>query len=76
MVYEIYGDKRGCCKGYGGSMHMLDRKVGFQGSTPILGSAVPIAAGIAASKKFLKKKELSVVFTGDGAAEEGHFMKL
>lgn len=73
MVYEIYGDKRGCCKGYGGSMHMLDRKVGFQGSTPILGSAVPIAAGIAASKKFLKKKELSVVFTGDGAAEEGAF---
>jgi TPP-dependent pyruvate/acetoin dehydrogenase alpha subunit len=73
MIYEIYGDKRGCCKGYGGSMHMLDRKVGFQGSTPILGSAVPIAAGIAAAKKFKKKKELSVVFVGDGAAEEGAF---
>lgn len=73
MLYEIYGDKRGCCKGYGGSMHMLDKKVGFQGSTPILGSAAPIAAGIAAAKKFEKKKELSVVFIGDGAAEEGAF---
>jgi TPP-dependent pyruvate/acetoin dehydrogenase alpha subunit len=74
MVYEIYGDKRGCCKGYGGSMHMLDKKVGFVGSTPILGSAAPIAAGIAASKKFMKKKnQITIVFIGDGAAEEGAF---
>ncbi|CAO6124200.1 AcoA Pyruvate/2-oxoglutarate dehydrogenase complex, dehydrogenase (E1) component, eukaryotic type, alpha subunit [Candidatus Pelagibacterales bacterium] len=74
MIYEIYGDKRGCCKGYGGSMHMLDRKVGFVGSTPILGSAAPIAAGIAAAKKFKNhKNEIVVVFIGDGAAEEGAF---
>ena len=36
MIYEVFGDRRGCCKGYGGSMHMLDRSVGFNGSTPIL----------------------------------------
>lgn len=74
MIYEIYGDIRGCCKGYGGSMHMLDRKAGFAGSTPILGSAVPIAAGIAAAKKFKNQNnEIVVVFIGDGAAEEGAF---
>ena len=74
MILESYGQKSGCCNGYGGSMHMLDRSVGFVGSTPILGSALPIAAGIAASKKFNnKKKEIVVVFGGDGAAEEGAF---
>ena len=73
MVYEIYGDSRGCCKGFGGSMHMLDKKVGFVGSTPILGSAVPIASGIAAALKFNKKKEIIATFVGDGSAEEGGF---
>ena len=24
LVYEVFGDIRGCCKGFGGSMHMLD----------------------------------------------------
>ncbi len=73
MVYEIYGDSRGCCKGYGGSMHMLDKKVGFVGSTPILGSAVPIASGIAAAIKFNKQKNIIATFIGDGSAEEGGF---
>src|SRR6266481_16077 len=31
MFCEIYGKADGCCKGFGGSMHMLDRSVGFMG---------------------------------------------
>lgn len=73
LIYEIYGDHRGCCNGIGGSMHLKDMSVGFVGSTPILGSVAPIACGIAASKKFLKKKNIVVAFIGDGAAEEGAF---
>lgn len=73
MIYEVFGDKRGCCKGIGGSMHMLDRKVNFLGSIPILGSSLPIASGIAHAEKLDKKKNLTVVFIGDGSAEEGSF---
>ena len=73
MIYEIFGDKRGCCRGFGGSMHMLDKKVNFLGSVPILGSSLPIASGIAMGEKYLNNKRLTTVFIGDGSAEEGSF---
>lgn len=76
LIYEVLGDKRGCCKGNGGSMHMLDKKKSFMGTTPILGSAVPIASGIALGQKLKKKNTLTVVFLGDGAAEEGSFYEI
>ncbi len=72
MFAEIYGSLEGCCKGYGGSMHMLDRDAGFMGSTPILGSIVPIAAGSAFQQKTMKdNRNITVCFFGDGASEEG-----
>ena len=71
MIFEIYGDSRGCCKGYGGSMHMLDRSVGFVGSTPILGSVAPLGTGIGFYLKVSNRKNIAVIFIGDGAAEEG-----
>jgi len=55
MIYEVFGDNRGCCSGHGGSMHMLDKNVNFLGSVPILGSSLPIASGIAMSEKLKKK---------------------
>jgi pyruvate dehydrogenase E1 component alpha subunit len=73
MIFEIFGDLRGCCKGFGGSMHMLDRKVGFIGTTPILGSVAPIVSGVSMSLKFKKNKNIVVGFIGDGSAEEGGF---
>jgi len=75
MVCEIFGDPRGSCGGFGGSMHMLDRDVGFEGSTPILGSISSIATGRAFSQKFLKQDGITVCFLGDGAAEEGVFVE-
>ena len=73
MMMEIFGDERGCCKGFGGSMHMLDKSVNFMGSIPILGSAISIASGMAMGEKLKKNKNIVVVFVGDGAAEEGSF---
>ena len=75
MVFEIFGDPRGSCGGFGGSMHMLDRSVGFEGSTPILGSISCIAAGRAFSQKFQHQDGITVCFLGDGAAEEGVFLE-
>ena len=73
MIMEIFGDPNGCCKGFGGSMHMLDKKVNFMGSIPILGSAISIASGMAMAEKLKQTKNIVVVFVGDGAAEEGSF---
>lgn len=75
MIYEVFGDHRGCCKGFGGSMHMLDRSVGFTGSTPILGSIPSIAVGQAFACQQSGVENVTVVFLGDGAAEEGAFME-
>jgi TPP-dependent pyruvate/acetoin dehydrogenase alpha subunit len=71
LVAELLGRKNGCCHGKGGSMHMIDKSVNFMGSTPILGSVVPIATGSALASKLSKKREVSVAFFGDGASEEG-----
>lgn len=71
MICELLGKEEGLAKGKGGSMHMIDKSVGFVGSTPILGSITPIAAGAAFEQKYNKTKGISVGFIGDGASEEG-----
>ena len=71
LFCEIYGKADGCCRGFGGSMHALDRSVGFMGSTPILGSVAPIATGSAFEQKVNGSKNITVCFFGDGASEEG-----
>lgn len=71
MMAEILGKETGCCKGFGGSMHMIDKSVNFLGSTPILGSVAPIAAGSALKQKMKGEKHITCAFIGDGASEEG-----
>lgn len=71
MVCELLGRENGLAHGKGGSMHMIDKSVSFVGSTPILGSVVPIACGSAFEQKYHQKNELTVAFLGDGAFEEG-----
>lgn len=71
MVAEMLGKKTGCCHGKGGSMHMIDRSVNFIGSTPILGSAIGLATGMAFAEKFQHTDNIVVCFLGDGASEEG-----
>lgn len=71
MVAELYGRASGCCGGRGGSMHMIDLDVGFMGATPIVGGTVPLAVGTAWASKLQKKKDVTVIFFGDGCFEEG-----
>jgi pyruvate dehydrogenase E1 component alpha subunit len=71
MVCELFGKEGGCANGMGGSMHMIDKSVGFVGSTPILGSVAPLTAGTAFEQMYNKKSGISVGFIGDGASEEG-----
>jgi len=73
MIAEIYGKESGCSKGLGGSMHLIDKTVGFMGSTAIVGGTIPIGVGLALSIQIKKEQKISTVFLGDGASEEGVF---
>lgn len=73
MIAEIHGKAAGCSSGKGGSMHLVDRDVGFIGSTAIVGNTVPIGVGLALSMQLNQSDQISIVFLGDGAVEEGVF---
>ena len=73
MIAEIYGRETGCSKGRGGSMHLVDKSVGFMGSTAIVGGTIPIGTGFALGMKYKRTKQISCIFLGDGAIEEGAF---
>jgi pyruvate dehydrogenase E1 component alpha subunit len=73
MMAEIYGKATGCCRGMGGSMHLVDLSVGYMGSTPIVGSSIPIGVGDAFAASMQKKSRVVMVFFGEGATEEGVF---
>ena len=71
MLSELYCRLNGCAGSRGGSMHLLDKSVGYAGSSAIVGGSVPIATGAAFSAQLLKKDQVNVVFFGDAAVEEG-----
>ena len=73
MIAEIYGKVTGCSKGMGGSMHLIDKSVGFMGSTAIVGNTIPVAVGLALAFKIKRSLSISCAFFGDGAVEEGAF---
>lgn len=71
MLAEIYGKAEGCCKGVGGSMHMIDLAAGFMGAVPIVGATVPLAVGAAWAARLRGEDKVIAVFFGDGTFEEG-----
>ena len=71
MIAELYCKETGCSRGRGGSMHLVDVKVGLLGSSAIVGGGIPVAVGAALSSSLKKDNRVSVVFFGDGASEEG-----
>lgn len=73
MMAELYGKVTGCSQGKGGSMHLVDLSAGFLGATPIVGSTIPIAVGVAFGSVMRGEESVSVVFFGDAATEEGVF---
>ena len=74
MIAELYGKDKGCARGLGGSMHLQDLSKGIFGSVPIVGSTIPIGVGMAFYSKFsLKKNNITTIFFGEGATEEGVF---
>tara|TARA_B100000989_G_C19528998_1_gene468570 strand:+ start:2445 stop:3401 length:957 start_codon:yes stop_codon:yes gene_type:complete len=75
MIAELYGKKTGCSSGKGGSMHLIDLQCNFMGSSSIVGNSIPIGVGLGLSIKVKKQKNLSFIFFGDGALEQGVFFE-
>jgi TPP-dependent pyruvate/acetoin dehydrogenase alpha subunit len=73
MIAEICGKSTGCAKGKGGSMHLIDLGVNFMGTSAIVGNSIPIGVGLALSAQLKRTNQISCVFLGDGASEEGVF---
>ena len=76
MIAEIYGKATGCSNGFGGSMHLIDEKKNFIGSTAIVSSSIPVGAGYAYSilnnSKIIKYASILVM----QVVRKGVFLKL
>lgn len=73
LIAELYGKKTGCSKGIGGSMHLIDLKKNFLGSTAIVSNSIPVGVGYAFSRKLKKSNSRVCIFLGDASTEEGVF---
>ncbi len=73
MIAELHGKATGCCRGRGGSQHLVDTSVGFKGAAPILASTLSIATGVAWALARAQRGDVAVAYFGDAAVEEGVF---
>lgn len=71
---ELFGKSTGNCKGLGGSMHVaIYPKTGSLYATAIVGSGIPITAGVGLGLKQKRSKQIAATFFGDGACNTGAF---
>src|SRR5881275_2396284 len=71
MLCEMHCRANGCAGSRGGSMHLIDKRVGMAGTSAIVGGAVPIATGAALAARMKSDGRVVVVFIGDATTEEG-----
>jgi pyruvate dehydrogenase E1 component alpha subunit len=69
----MYGNREGCSRGRGGSMHLFDAKTRLFGGNAIVGGGLPLAVGLALADRMQGAKRVTACFFGDGAMAEGVF---
>ena len=75
IMAELMGRDDGLCRGLGGSMHLVDVEHGFLGATGVVGGNVPLALGSALASRLRGRRDVAVVFFGDGAAQGSVFVE-
>jgi len=73
VMAELFGKATGCSGGKGGSMHLFDASVGFLGGHGIVGSHIPLAAGVGFAIKYRGGDQVCVCYFGEAAANIGAF---
>jgi len=73
VMAELFGRIDGCSRGKGGSMHLFDRHTNFLGGHGIVGSHVPLAAGVGFAIKYRGGDQVCVCFMGDSVVNIGAF---
>ena len=71
MLAEMHCRITGCVGSRGGSMHLIDKRVGMAGTSAIVGGALPIAVGAALAAQMKGEDRVTMVFLGDATTEEG-----
>ncbi len=75
MMAELFGRATGSSRGYGGSMHIFDKKHRFMGGWGIVGGHVPLANGVGWAIRQRREERVCVCFFGDGAMHQGAFFE-
>jgi len=73
LMAELFGKATGVSKGKGGSMHFYSRQHNLLGGHGIVGGQIPVGVGAAFRAKYLKTDQVSLIFLGDGAINQGSF---
>ena len=73
VMAELLGKATGVSGGKGGSMHMADVDKNFWGGHAIVGSHLPLAAGLALGDQYQKNDAVTICMFGDGATNIGYF---
>lgn len=73
LYAELFGFREGLCAGMGGSMHVADVEHGFFGGNGIVGAGLALGLGPALRAQVVGTRDVSVIFFGDGASNEGAF---
>jgi len=74
LVAELLGKRTGTNGGKAGEMHINDKNIRHDFSFQLVGTCIPVAAGLAwALKHHHKKDEIVAVFFGDAASSNGQF---
>jgi len=72
LLAELLGKKTGYCKGKAGP-HLGSYELGILGRSGVQAAHIPIGAGVGLGIKYSGKRNVCVVFFGDGASNNGNF---
>ena len=73
LMAELFGRVTGVSRGKGGSMHFYSKEKNLLGGHGIVGGQIPIGLGAAFTAHYRRKGQVSLIFFGDGAMQQGSF---
>src|SRR5437016_5656072 len=73
MMSQMFGKVTGLSKGRDSALHSGADELGIFGNTSMLGSNLPVAAGLALTFKMEKTDNVVIAYFGEGASNTGDF---